>query len=62
MKAIVAKFNELNFNKVNKALKSVGISLKDAQGQFRNLDEIFLELNSKWDRILFLLNAGERLK
>lgn len=59
MKAIIAKINELNFNKVDKALKSVGVSLKDAQGQFRNLDEIFLELNSKWDRIFFLLNAGE---
>lgn len=44
-------FDDLEYNKVDKALKSVGVSLKDATGQFRNLDEVFLELSQKWDTL-----------
>lgn len=46
-----SEFDDLDYNKVDKALKSVGVSLKDTQGQFRNLDEVFLELSSKWDTL-----------
>jgi hypothetical protein len=46
-----SEFDDLSYNKVDDALKSVGISLKDAQGQFRDLDEVFLELSSKWDTL-----------
>ena len=65
MKTIIARFTELktnvadsgedlgsmDFNKVDKALKSVGVQLKDTTGSFRNLDEVFLELSSKWDSL-----------
>lgn len=65
MKTIIARFTELkdnvedsdeaiesmNFNKVDKALKSVGVQLKDTTGSFRNLDDVFLELSSKWDTL-----------
>ena len=46
-----SEFEDLDFNKVDTALKSVGVSLKDTQGQFRNLDSVFLELSSKWDSL-----------
>lgn len=44
-------FDDLDYNKVDKALKSVGISIKDATGQFRNLDDVFLELGEKWSTL-----------
>lgn len=46
-----SEFEDLDYNKVDKALKSVGVSLKDATGQFRNLDEVFMELSQKWDTL-----------
>lgn len=46
-----SQFEDLDFNKVDKALKSVGVQLKDTTGQFRNLDEVFLELSQKWDTL-----------
>lgn len=46
-----SEFDDLDFNKVDKALKSVGVSLKDTNGQFRNLDTVFLELSKKWDSL-----------
>ena len=46
-----SEFDDLDYNKVDKALKSVGVSLKDANGQFRDLDDVFLELASKWDTL-----------
>ena len=62
-----SEFQDLNFNKVDEALKSVGVSLKDTQGQFRNLDEVFLELSAKWDtldrntqRYIATIAAGSR--
>jgi len=62
-----SEFDDLDFNKVDTALKSVGVSLKDAQGQFRNLDEVFLELSKKWSdldrntqRYVATIAAGSR--
>lgn len=49
--AAESEFEDLDYNKVDKALKSVGISLKDSMGQFRNLDDVFLELSEKWDTL-----------
>lgn len=46
-----SQFEDLDFNKVDKALKSVGVQLKDTTGQFRNLDDVFLELSQKWDTL-----------
>lgn len=46
-----SEFDDLDYNKVDKALKSIGMNMKDTNGQFRNLDEIFLELSSKWSTL-----------
>lgn len=66
MKTIVARFQELkkdldevevdgeivDANKVEIALHSIGVSLRDElTGQFRDLDDVFLELSSKWDTL-----------
>lgn len=62
MKTVVARFTELKenvdeldedfedleYNKIDKALKSVGVELKDQNRQFRNLDDVFIELSSHW--------------
>lgn len=42
---------EVSFNKVDTALKSVGISIKDASGQFRDFDDVILELAKKWNTL-----------
>lgn len=64
MKTIIARFQELkkdpaligevdgefvDANKIEAALRKVDISLRDTNGQFRNLDEVFVELSKKWD-------------
>lgn len=46
-----SEFDDLDYNKVDTALKSVGISIKDTSGQFRDLDDVFLELSSKWNTL-----------
>jgi hypothetical protein len=42
---------EVAFNKVDTALKSIGISLKDSAGQFRDFDDVILELAKKWNTL-----------
>lgn len=66
MKTIIARFTELkkdpneivsvdgeevNANKVEAALRSVGVTLRDTNGEFRQLDDVFLDLASKWDSL-----------
>ncbi|MBQ2592220.1 MAG: phage tail tape measure protein, partial [Candidatus Riflebacteria bacterium] len=41
----------ISVNRVDSALKSVGIQLKDASGKFRSLDDVFLELSQRWDTL-----------
>ena len=48
---IDAEGEEMSLNKVDKALQSVGISLQDVNGQFRNFDDVILELSQKWNKI-----------
>lgn len=82
MKTVIARFQELkkspdeigeiegeivDANAIETALRSVGVSLRDAKGQFRDLDEVFLELSSKWDtldkntqRYIATIAAGSR--
>ena len=82
MKTIVARFQEMkenpleisevdgeevNYNKVDAALKSIGVSLKDTNGQFRELDQVFLDISSRWDglsqtqqRYIATVAAGSR--
>jgi TP901 family phage tail tape measure protein len=82
MKTVIARFQELkkdpaeigevdgeivDANKIETALRSVGVSLRDANGQFRDLDDVFLELAKKWDgldkntqRYIATIAAGSR--
>ena len=82
LKTVIARFQELkkdpseigevdgeivDANKIETALRSVGVSLRDASGQFRELDDVFLELSSKWDsldtntqRYIATIAAGSR--
>ena len=79
LKTIIARFGEVkqeidgevvelaDINRVDTALKSIGISLLDTAGQIRNLDEVFMELSSKWDgldrntqRYIATIAAGSR--
>ena len=58
---------EVAFNKVDTALASIGISIKDASGQFRDFDDVIMELASKWNtldnntqRYIATIMAGNR--
>ena len=65
LKSIIARYGELkqnmtgtdaegeeySLNKVDTALQSVGISIHDAAGQFRDFDDVILELAESWDTI-----------
>lgn len=47
-----SEFDDLDYNRMDKALKTVGIKLKDSiDGQIRPLDDIFIELGKKWDNL-----------
>lgn len=82
MKSIVARFQEMkkspdkifeldgevvNVNKVEEALRSVGIALRDETENFRNLDEVFFDISKRWDsmtnlqqRYVATIAAGSR--
>ena len=49
--ATESEFEDLDYNKVDKALKSIGVALKDANGQFRDIDDVFLDVAEKWDTL-----------
>ena len=38
-------------NKVETALASIGIALRDLEGEFRPLEDVFDELGMKWDSL-----------
>lgn len=66
-KLVDSEGEALSLNKVDKALQSVGISLQDANHQFRDFDDVILELSSKWDtldknsqRYIATIMAGNR--
>lgn len=46
-----AEGQEISLNKIDKALKSIGVSIKDANGQLRDMDDVVLELGEKWDTL-----------
>ena len=82
MKTIVARFQELkenpyeisevegeevNFNRIDKALKSIGVTLIDNKDKFRDLDDVFMDISEKWDglsqtqqRYIATISAGSR--
>ena len=51
LKLVDEEGEEMSLNKVDKALQSVGISLQDANGQFRDFDDVILELAQSWNTI-----------
>lgn len=66
MKTIVARFTELkknpnelvevdgeqvDANKIETALRSVRVALRDSNGEFRKLDDVFLDLAKRWDSL-----------
>lgn len=67
LKTIIARFTELkknpviltvdvegeevSANKIEAALKTVDVALRDHQGEFRNLDDVFLEVSKSWDSL-----------
>lgn len=82
MKTIIARFQELkkapgeigevdgevvDANKIEGALRTIGVALRDTSGQFRNLDDVFLDIAKKWDsldtntqRYIATMAAGSR--
>ena len=66
MKSIASRYGELtkdptklldsegeamSFNKVDEALKSVGISMQTTDHQFRDFTDVIIELSEKWDTL-----------
>lgn len=41
----------MSFNKVDKALQSVGISMQTTDHQFRDFTDVILELSDAWDTL-----------
>ena len=82
LKTIIARFQELkkapseigevdgemvNANAIETALKTAGVELRNAQGEFRNFDEVIIELAGKWNsldvmtqRYIATMAAGSR--
>ena len=82
LKTVIARFQELkkdpseigevdgeivDANKIETALRSVGVALRDSSGQFRDLDDVFIELSQKWNtldtntqRYIATIAAGSR--
>lgn len=82
MKTIVARFQEMkqdptklvdsegvamDANKVDKALKTIGVNLLNTKGEFRDLDDVFLDISARWDsltqgqqRYIATIAAGSR--
>lgn len=67
-KLVDSKGEAMSFNKVDKALQSVGISMKTVDGQFRDFDEVIIELAKNWNnldsvsqRYISTVFAGNRL-
>lgn len=42
---------EMSLNRVDKALQTVGISIHNTAGEFRNFDDVIMELAEAWDTI-----------
>ena len=67
-KLVDSEGEAMSFNKVDKALQSVGISMKTVDGQFRDFDEVIIELAKNWNnldsvsqRYISTVFAGNRL-
>jgi TP901 family phage tail tape measure protein len=47
----------MSLNRVEKALGSVGVSLRDSVGQFRNLEDVLIEVGRKWNTLTSIEQA-----
>ena len=50
-KLVDSEGQEMSLNRVDKALQTVGITIHDTAGEFRDFDDVIMELASKWDTI-----------
>lgn len=50
-KLVDSEGQEMSLNRVDKALQTVGITIHDTMGEFRDFDDVIMELASKWDTI-----------
>lgn len=50
-KLVDSEGEELSLNKVDTALQAVGISLHTVNGEFRDFDDVILELGEKWNTL-----------
>ena len=46
-----AEGEEYSLNKVDKALQTIGVSIHTATGEFRDFDDVIMELAEKWDTL-----------
>ena len=82
MKTVIARFQELkkapdqigevdgeivDANKIETALRSIGVALRDSQGQFRDFDDVIFDISAKWNtldkntqRYIATIAAGSR--
>lgn len=82
LKTVIARFQELkkqpseigevegeivDANKIETALRTIDVALRDTNGQFRALDDVFLDIAEKWDdldtntqRYIATMAAGSR--
>lgn len=82
LKTVIARFTELkkdpseigevdgeivDANKIETALRTIDVALRDTSGQFRDLDDVFLDIAEKWDgldtntqRYIATMAAGSR--
>lgn len=82
LKTVIARFQELkkdpseigevdgeivDANKIETALRTIDVALRDTSGQFRDLDDVFLDIAGKWDsldtntqRYIATIAAGSR--
>ena len=62
LKTVISRMRELtdygetleegmDVNRVETALKNVGVQLRDTNGQFRNLDDVLTELGGRWNEL-----------
>lgn len=50
-KLVDSEGEEMSLNRVDKALQTVGISIHNAAGEFKDFDDVITELAGKWDTI-----------
>lgn len=47
----------MSLNRVEKALQSIGVPLRDVSGQFRNLENVLIEVGDKWNTLTSIEQA-----